>query len=72
MDRLALVLDHQEKEPQRYLIGGNDLGTMVKKADELRKQGCIVELDLLSYPRQTLEDKLEGWGNCTLIYIDKE
>lgn len=72
MDRLALVLDQQEQEPPRYLIGGNDLQAMVKKADELRKQGCIVELDLLSYPRQTLEEKLKGRGNCSLIYIDKE
>lgn len=72
MDRLALILDHQEKEPPRYLVGGNDFEAMVKKADELRQQGCIVELDLLSYPRQILADKLKDRDNCTLIYIDKE
>jgi ATP phosphoribosyltransferase regulatory subunit len=70
MDRLAMVLKHQEDELQRYLIGGKDLGLMVQKADELRQKGFIVELDVESNSKEKLEKKLKGRKNYCLIYID--
>ncbi|MGI5920379.1 MAG: ATP phosphoribosyltransferase regulatory subunit [Syntrophomonadaceae bacterium] len=72
MDRLALVLDNKEEEPRRYIVGGKDLKAMVKKADELRQQGCVVELDLLSHSRQMLEEKIKDRDNIVLIYIDND
>ncbi len=70
MDRLSLVLGHKEEELPYYLIGGKDFGLMVKKAEELRKQGYIVKLDVEANSREYLESKLRGRENCRVIYVD--
>lgn len=70
LDRLALVLRSQEKEPTRYLIGGNNLPRMILEADRLREQGWIVEVDMEGQPRQLLEDKLKGRSDYLLLFIN--
>lgn len=70
LDRLALVLKSQEKEPPRYLIGGNNLPKMVREADRLRGQGWIVEVDMEGLPRQLLEDKIKDRSDYLLLFIN--
>jgi ATP phosphoribosyltransferase regulatory subunit len=70
MDRLTLVLKNQEKELPRYMVGGSNLQAIVQKADELRKEGKIVELDVEGLSRDILEQKLADRAHYTLIYID--
>lgn len=70
LDRLTLVLKDQEQEPHRYLVGGDNLQAIVEQADALRADGKIVELDVERLSRKSLEEKLSGRRNYTLIYID--
>lgn len=70
MDRLALVLKHNFSEPNCYLIGGNDYASMVAKAEELRRQGYTVELDVLGWEQEKLEEMARAKENCRLIYLD--
>ena len=70
MDRLALVLKHNFSEPNCYLIGGNDYASMVAKAEELRRQGYTVELDVLGWEQEKLEEMTRAKENCRLIYLD--
>jgi ATP phosphoribosyltransferase regulatory subunit len=72
MDRLTLVLKNQEKEPSRYLVGGVNLPAVLRKADALRNEGKIVELDVERLSREALQDKLAGRDLYTLVYIDGE
>jgi ATP phosphoribosyltransferase regulatory subunit len=72
MDRLTLVLKDQEQEPQRYLVGGNNWQAMVKKADELRSEGKIAELDVEGLSKESLAEKLAGRTHYTLVYVDAE
>lgn len=72
MDRLALVLAQQDEEPLHYLIGGKDLRAMVAKADQLRAEGKIVELDVEANSRAFLEDKLKNRKNMSLLYLESE
>ncbi len=72
MDRLTLVLKNQEKGLPRYLVGGNNWQAMVEKADALRNEGKIVELDVEGLKREALEEKLADRTEYTLIYIDGE
>jgi ATP phosphoribosyltransferase regulatory subunit len=72
MDRLALVLKNQEEEPTRYIVGGTNLQGMVQKADELRKEGKIVELDVEGHSRVALHEKLAGRPHYNMIYLDAE
>jgi len=72
MDRLTLVLKNQEKELPRYLVGGSNLQAMVQKADELRTEGKIVELDVEGLSRDALAEKLAGRAHYTLVYLDAE
>lgn len=69
LDRLALVAGQREADPVRYVVGGTDYRTMVQKADELRRQGFIVELDLESNSQEVLAAKLKDRKNCVLVYI---
>lgn len=39
MDRLALVLTDQEKEPERFLVGGRDWNLIVKKISGIKANG---------------------------------
>ena len=71
MDRLALVLANQEKEPQHYLLGGTNLRAMVTRAEQLRREGKTVELDVETNSRQVLEDKVQGREDLCLIYLDE-
>lgn len=70
MDRLALVLKHSFSEPVCYLIGGNDFASMVAQAEELRRQGYRVELDVLGREQEKLEEMAQAKKNCRLIYLD--
>ncbi|MDD3365551.1 MAG: ATP phosphoribosyltransferase regulatory subunit [Syntrophomonas sp.] len=72
MDRLSLVLKNHEGESPRYMVGGNNLQMMVQKADELRKEGKIVELDVEGLSRDALQKKLAGRPHYTIIYLDAE
>ncbi|MDD2620405.1 MAG: ATP phosphoribosyltransferase regulatory subunit [Syntrophomonadaceae bacterium] len=68
MDRLALLLENQTA-PLRYIIGGADWSAMIAKADELRSQGKIVEMDVEGSSKEELERKLQGRENCSLIFV---
>ncbi len=70
MDRLALVLKQQHNETRRYLLGGNDFQAMVDKAQKLREEGNIVEMDVLGSSREALEHVARERENCKLIYLD--
>jgi len=72
MDRLTLVLKNQHKEPPRYLVGGENLPAVLQKADALRNEGKIAELDVERLSREALQEKLAGQEHYTLIYIDGE
>lgn len=71
MDRLALVLANQEKEPPHYLLGGTNLRAMVTRAEQLRREGKTVELVVETNSRQVLEDKVQGREDLCLIYLDE-
>lgn len=72
MDRLTLVLKNQEEELPRYLVGGDNLQAVLRKADSLRAEGKIVELDVERLSREALEETLAGRDHYTLIYVDGE
>jgi len=72
VDRLSLVLGHEEEEPVPYLIGGENFGLIIKKAEELRKQGYIVQLDVEGHSKEVLEEKIKASkGKYRLIYIEE-
>ncbi|MGI6452113.1 MAG: ATP phosphoribosyltransferase regulatory subunit [Syntrophomonadaceae bacterium] len=70
MDRLALVLTDQEKEPERFLVGGRDWNLIVKKSQELRQMGYIVETDVEDGTRELLEEKAQRMKNCQVVFLD--
>lgn len=70
MDRLALLLKKPETAPLRYIVGGTGWAQMIGKAEELRAQGNIVEMDVEGNSREELQRKLQGRENCQLIFID--
>jgi ATP phosphoribosyltransferase regulatory subunit len=72
MDRLALVLKNHAGEAPRYIVGGNNLQLMVQKADQLRQEGKIVELDVEGLSRVALHEKLANCPNYIIIYLDSE
>ncbi len=72
MDRVALVLKNQDEEPPHILLGGPNLSAIIKKADELRNAGHVVEMDVESHSRAELQAKMEGRENCTLIYLEDQ
>jgi ATP phosphoribosyltransferase regulatory subunit len=69
MDRLALVAGQQGEKVIHYVIGGTDCQAMTRKADELRREGNVVELALESASKEELEQKLKSRDNCILVYI---
>ncbi|MEN6349460.1 MAG: ATP phosphoribosyltransferase regulatory subunit, partial [Syntrophomonas sp.] len=70
MDRLALLLKNKADKPGRYLVGGSDWPAMAARAEELRAQGFVVEMDVEENSREDLEKKLQGRDNYTLLYVD--
>ncbi|KUG03676.1 atp phosphoribosyltransferase regulatory subunit [hydrocarbon metagenome] len=70
MDRLALVLKCRDKEQDRYLVGGNNYPAMIEKAEQLREQGFIVEMDMGEHSLAQLEKRIIGQNNWTLVYLD--
>jgi ATP phosphoribosyltransferase regulatory subunit len=54
------------------LLGGPNLSAIIKKADELRNAGHVVEMDVESHSRAELQAKMEGRENCTLIYLEDQ
>jgi len=69
MDRLALVLRGLDEEPARFLVGGADWNLVVKKAQELREQGYIVETDVQQCTREELAIKAEKMGNRRVVFV---
>lgn len=72
LDRLALVVEHNEDLPCRCLIGGKNFPLLVREADRLREQGWVVELDVEACTRSQLEEKLAGRADYRLIYLEEE
>lgn len=72
MDRLSLVLKSQEKKQSRYLVAGPDWQAVINKADMLRSEGKIVELDVEGLAQDDWEKKLAHRAEYTLVYIDGE
>jgi len=70
IDRLALVLKAREEEKVRYVIGGSDYISIMRKADELRGRGFKVEIDVEAHSKDILKKKLANRNNCVLIYLD--
>ncbi len=70
MERLALVLKDQHSEVQHYLLGGSNFQAVVDKAQKLREEGNIVEMDVLGSSREDLEQIVLERENCMLIYLD--
>jgi ATP phosphoribosyltransferase regulatory subunit len=71
MDRLALVINSKEEEPEHYLVGGNNYPAMIARAEELRKQGYIVELDLLGSSKAELDKRAREKANWIILYIEE-
>lgn len=70
LERTALVLKGKMTEPRRYMVGGTNLAGIVKRCDELRAAGFIVEMDTkLSDPSQ-LQELCAKKANTTLVYVD--
>lgn len=72
LDRLALVVDHPQELPRRFLVGGSDFATIVAEADRLRQQGCIVEMDVEGCSKEQLQSKLQGRSDYHLIYLGED
>ncbi|CFY03574.1 Histidine-tRNA ligase/ATP phosphoribosyltransferase regulatory subunit [Syntrophomonas zehnderi OL-4] len=72
MDRLALVLTNQEQEPPHYILGGKNLQVLAARADQLRHEGKIVELDVEAASREVLEEKIRDRDDLIMIYLDDE
>ncbi|NLG33165.1 MAG: ATP phosphoribosyltransferase regulatory subunit, partial [Syntrophomonadaceae bacterium] len=72
IDRLALVLDQKVNEPPRYIVGGNDMAKVYRKACELRREGLVVEMDLVSASKEVLARRAAERNNCRLIYLSEE
>jgi ATP phosphoribosyltransferase regulatory subunit len=72
LDRLALVIDHPQELPRRFLVGGVDFATVVAEADRLRQQGCIVEMDVEGCSKEQLQGKLQGRSDYHLIYLGED
>jgi ATP phosphoribosyltransferase regulatory subunit len=70
MDRLALVLQCRDMERDHYVLGGSDYPAMIHKAEKLREQGFIVEMDLGQHSRAELEKRVSGKDNFTLLYLE--
>ncbi len=70
MDRLALVSQARPDAPRCFLVGGSDIGRVIARADELRAQGCIVEMDVEASSRSELESKISAKNHFELCYID--
>jgi len=69
IDRLALVLKCHEPEPHHYLVGGNNPGQVLKRCEELRQAGYVVEMDVLGRSRETLLEVVESRENWSLEYL---
>lgn len=70
LDRLALVLKCRDKEPPHYLLGGSNPRLMVRKAEELRQQGYVVEMDVEQKSKEELARRIKGLPGWNLEYID--
>lgn len=71
MDRLALVLKNKEKGPEHYLIGGKNYPAMITRAEELREQGFIAELDLLGSSQAELKKRIGEKAEWAVLYIEE-
>lgn len=69
MDRLALILEEEEENYQRYLIAGQDLPAMINKAEALRAEGKIVVLDLQARNYEEAIVQSKNTGNV-LVYVE--
>lgn len=69
LDRLALVMPVPQADRKRCIVGGQDFIKMQAKAEELRRQNYIAELDLEGLSRTRLLEKWNGQG-AEVIFID--
>ncbi len=70
LDRLALVLQAKEEEPRCCLLGGGDLARRVARADELRSEGYLVEMDVQGLGREELQERAGQRPGCQVVYLD--
>lgn len=70
IDRLSLIIDEPGEVVPFYLVGGNDIGKVMKKCEELRLMGYIAEMDVSRNTRSELEEKAKAVPGCQVIYID--
>lgn len=72
MERLTMILDDEADLTQRYLVAGKNLTAMVKKAEQLRREGKTVLMDLEEHDRKDLENKIENSPAMVLVYVEDE
>lgn len=70
LERAALVLKDRSDGPQRYLVGGADLELIIKKCDELREAGFIVEMDTMMSTPGELRELCARKANTALVYVE--
>lgn len=70
VDRLSLLVDKQTEVVPFYLVGGTDIGKVMRQCEELRLMGYIVEMDVNGSSRQELEDKAKNIPGCQVVYIE--
>lgn len=70
IDRLALVLKCREAEPRHCLVGGKDMARVLKRCQELRQSGLVVEMDVLGRDSKELLKVAESRDNWSLEYLD--
>ncbi|SHG37118.1 ATP phosphoribosyltransferase regulatory subunit [Thermosyntropha lipolytica DSM 11003] len=70
IDRLALIVDEPCPTSPVYLVGGRDIGQVMKKCEELRLMGYVVEMDVERRSRNELEEKAGTVPGCQVVYID--
>lgn len=70
VDRLSLLVDKQTEVVPFYVVGGNDIGKVMRQCEELRLMGYIVEMDVNGSSQQELEDKAKNIPGCQVLYIE--
>jgi ATP phosphoribosyltransferase regulatory subunit len=68
LERLALVVPQPPAGPPRYIIGGHDFMKMHLRAETLRQQGFIAELDLEGLSKESFLDKWKE-QNRELLFL---
>jgi len=72
MERLTMVLDGTDDVTVRYLVTGKNLNAVVKKAEQLRREGKTVIMDVEGHTPEELAPKLEKSPATVLVYVEDE